>query len=332
MKLEIIGSRYSETMNFERINQWCGLNIILKDKCLDSLVNYFSNTKKLSLEEDIKIRIDDVEVGRKYYQLICINDREQLISVIKNMKTGLVIRLIQDQLTSFDNEYKLEELDSILISIFSDINAGLVSDLGNISLDYEREALWSMVQKSELKTENGDSLETLSTMELLDIFFNSLERICQTAPEKYLIVFKNIDHFVLRENYLKVVSRSYDNAYKYDTTYIFTTSLPRYVLPEDAVIEGITVFNNVVYSLPDNIHLKEFINDYYPCQKEFDIEEISNMICDIIHYINVSDLPVENLQSLVLQRMINKSNLENTNVFKNGNKIEIQYISGEDML
>lgn len=115
--------------------------------------------------------------------------------------------------------------------------------------------------------------------------------------------------------------------HKNDIVFIFSTSLPRFVVLDESLIKGITVFNNIVYSLPDMIHLKKFVNDYYPCQREFSYNDIFKLLEDNVHYLNVSELPVSNMQSIVLQRMINDSNLELTKKMVIGNKLEMQFIS-----
>lgn len=115
--------------------------------------------------------------------------------------------------------------------------------------------------------------------------------------------------------------------YRLNIVFLFSTSLPRFVVLDESLIEGVTVFNNIVYSLPDMLHLKKFVNDYYPCKKEFNSNEIIRLLEDTVHYLNLSELPVSNMQSIVFQKMINDSNLELTPKMLIGNKIELQYIS-----
>lgn len=82
---------------------------------------------------------------------------------------------------------------------------------------------------------------------------------------------------------------------------------------------GVTVFNDVIYGIPDMYHIKEFIENNYPYNRELEYDELIEMLQNVIHKIggkgelvSISDLVILKLinESLAINECITKSPVE----------------------
>ena len=93
MRLTIKNFEKSYEVGLEKVNQWCGSNVIRKNEILKMLSKYFSKSKYVECEE--KIRCDvfcgKEKLGREYFEIYNVDSREQFISQLKIGMNCLVV-------------------------------------------------------------------------------------------------------------------------------------------------------------------------------------------------------------------------------------------------
>ena len=277
MIIDICEQANVQTYNFERITQFLGQNIITKNKVIDSVAKYFSSDKYAEWENKPNLIYKGEEIGRKYFATILIDNRNDLINQIRNLKTGIIIKLIKNALNEFDYQNSMERINDELIKIFTDLENDIFDDIGNLSIGFEREGLLDIVQKTYIETKDSKHLEELETIELLNIFSNALVRLQKFEPAKVMVIFKNIDHILDSNNYNIFMKKLKEIAEITDSWFLISASLDGYCFIDGEYIEGIAVFNDVVFNMPDIEHLNKFLINNYP----YNINEEENIV-DII--------------------------------------------------
>ncbi|MBR1861485.1 MAG: hypothetical protein IJ796_06470 [Lachnospiraceae bacterium] len=328
MNLNVRYNNQHINVSLGSISQWCGYNIKTKEFIITSLEKHFSSYKYQEYEDTLinNVSIDGEHIGRKYCRLIRIKDKESLLQSIKNSKIGILSSLIRNKISSFNFQKELEIIDNSLLRIYGLINTEVMEFLGKIELDYDREDILSIVSNSEYVTRDGQVVDALNYDELLVIFLNTLRELQNKDPEKYIIIFENIDHYIEAECYKSIVKKSEEIAGISDTYFIFSTSIRGYALVDEEKCEYITVFNDLVYSMPDYAHLYEFVNSNYPCSKHWGDEVLKEIIAECVHDVGKIG-NIGSIDGFVVRKMIN-STLSINNVMKNvGNSIELKYLA-----
>ena len=238
MNLTIAFEGKSYEINFERVNQWCGQNVILKSKILRHLGKFFSGGKYYDWEEEPIILLDGERIGRKSYQTIMVHNKEEMISLIRNTKTGLFIKLLKERLNAFNYQDSLERIDMELTRIFSGVEDELLAHIPNLSINYERENLFDIVQKSELLSKSGDVLEKLNEPQLLETLMECICEYQYNVPNRIIVIIENIDHLVERQDYRHFIEKSFLISRQTETYFVFATSLDGYVYIDQGTIEG----------------------------------------------------------------------------------------------
>jgi len=310
---------------FARVNQWCGHNIVLKNKLIRHITKYFSNSKYLTDEDEIRVFIEGEEVGRKYFNTIWIRNREDLISIIRNSKTGLLMKIVKERLNEFQYQDALERIDNELMRIFDELENRLFCNISNIMLNYERADLFDIIQSSEALSEKGKPLETMEEKELINTFLGLLEEYQSCIPEKVLIVFENIDHIMTVQDYKEVLEKCRKLSTTSESYFICSSSINRYVKINNELCEGITVFNDLIYTVPDYEHLLDYIRENYPYVTTLSDEQICEMLEDIIHGVGKSDDIVQ-LESEVIRKIINKTMAISNRMRKGVNPLIIPFL------
>lgn len=309
------------------ISQWCGYDVKTKNRIIDILNKYFSSAKYLEYERDMSgcIAIDGEKIGRKYYKIYCISSKEDLIQYIKGAKTGLIIKYIKSVINKFDYQKELEIIDDALLKIYQILNEDIES-FGKVMFDYDREELFSIIHQSEIKSSDSDYLEILSEYELATIFLNTYKKIQTIEPEKSLIIFKNIDHLIHKEKYDNFIHICDDVKMDSNTEFIISSSIDEYVYFDKILCEGITVFNDVIYRVPEYIHLKEYVENEYPIYEELDEDTFDLIMKKCINKIGKTG-NITSFEDVAIYKMINKTLLIDNIIEKPVKSMVIAYIS-----
>ena len=328
MRIDI--SKYEKIYTFEceHITQLCGQNIQKKTYILESLRRYFSSYK---YSEEINpgrdtVKIDGKEVGRKYFSVISISKQSDLISAIKLSKQSLMTEYLKQMLQDFEYQNYLRNIDEELEKLFIGLNEKM-NDLGEVSLSYETSDIWAMVQSSKITGIRQDSIDDKDNFELVTIFFNLLTQVLKGAPKKLLVLIENIDHLLTMEEYKIFMSEVKRICEQYDIYFIVTLSLDGYVVMEQELFTGISIFGEEDFQMPEFNELLCYINNNYPCYKIFSEREILTLMEKIIQKIGRKKY-LSTIEENVLCKLINQSFLLSDKEDCGGSSCELNFLKG----
>lgn len=327
MKLSIKNNDDIYEINVERLSQWTGSNFKMKNFCVDSLYKYFSGYKYSDYENNYyeNVMLNGERVGRKYVKIYKISGKEDVLKQIKISKTSMMLSLINEELKSFNNQSDLELINNVLIKIYENINQSLGKNINNVKLDFEREELWDIIQKSIVTTNNGKNVDVLSEYELIDSFIDEIRVLQKNNPEKVLIIIENIDHMITRDNYKKIYNKIINLCEVRDVYFILTNSTNGYTVIDEEFIEGVSVFNDVLFSLPELERIEDFIKNNYPIERcTFNRNDMSEVLENVVDLIG---RPISNyMENMIYLKMINESlMIKNSCKYRPG-QIELNYL------
>lgn len=331
MIIDIYEASKTYTINFERITQFLGKNVILKKHVMDIIKKYFSSEKYDEWENIPKIKLCDEELGRKYYTTYNISCRNDLIDYIRNLKAGMIVRLIKISMNEYSYQTAMKIIDDELTSIFLDLERNILRDIGNISVGYNCENLINIIQKSYIETREGKALEQLNNYELFNIFLNTLHRLQEYEPTKVLVCVKDIDHLLESDKYNTLCQKIEEISKITDTWFIISASLDGYCVVDKDMIEGINVFNELVYSVPDLEHLKEYLEDNYPFNVVLEEKKLLNILKYAIPYIGVAE-PFLTYDVMTSIKIVNDTLEIKNSLDKPANVLSLAFLSDKNMI
>lgn len=311
MKVEITEFEKIYSFNLLPITQLCGQNIIKKSYILESFRRHFSSYKYQEGQEKWinNIKIDDSFIGRKYFSILSIKNTDDIFDAIKCTKQSLMMEYLKQLIQNFELQKRMENIHVELDCIFQILNND-IHQLGSIELDYSMSNIWDILQKSDIYGENQTRLDNKSGYEIIVILLNLLEQKLSYAPQKQLIIFENIDHFLTKEEYVKIIKKIERIVKKYDIYFIITTSLDGYVECEKDILSGITILGDVNFQMPDFNDIKNFIIENYPWNKKISDEMIKILLEKIVQKIGRRSY-LCSVEENVLCKMINQTLLLN---------------------
>lgn len=327
MKLKIDNDIKHIEIEYCPVMQFCGSNIIEKNRIIEIIRKYFSCSKYMEYEGmlECKISLDNDEIGRKTFELYYVAEAEDLINSIKLNKTSMVAKLVKNYIAEFECQEFMQKIDDELMQICNLIN-NEISQLGDIQLRYEMSELWDMVQKSSIVPYNyNEYLENKSGNELVNIYLNSLEKSLEIFPERTLVIFRDLDHLVKKSEYCDLVYRMKNISDNYDVHFIISSSIDGYCWLKNRLETGVTVFNDVIYGIPDMYHIKEFIENNYPYNRKLEYDELIEMLQNVIHKIGGKGKLVS-ISDLVILKLINESLAINECITKSPVEQEISFL------
>ena len=291
----------------EQITQICGQNVPVKNYIINSLCKYFSADKYFEYEEKMidNILIYGENPGRKMWECMRVSSIEDIIMFMQLGRKSIVNKVIKECLANFDNQAGLEEIDNILISIFDRINKELLGS-ERIELQYEAEDILSVVCNTSVKTKDGKDIHELTYEELFNEFIDMLGKLQIKMPDKRMIVFENVDHYLTVNQYVGLVKKCENIAYGNNIWFVFATSLDDYLYCSEKYMESINIVNDEIFSIGNIEKMVEYIGSSYPINKKFDNENIIELLPRIIQQIGKKDA-INDLENQVVLKLINDS-------------------------
>lgn len=291
------------------VTQLCGQNISKKTFILESLRRHFSAYKYPEYRNPWRenVRIDGEIPGRKYFQIISIRGKEDLLQQIRITKQSILLEFLNEMVQSFSYQKHLQMIDEQLSQMFIGLNRQM-EGLGDVRLNYSISDLWNMVQQSHLETEEGDTVEEKEPEELLEILFHILEEVQRCKPRKMLIMLENLDHLVDVNQYKEMIEQLYEMSYCYDMYFICTTSLNGYVDLKKELCEGVCVVGNDLFQMPEMHQLLTCINIQYPYHKIWEVDELQLALENVLQDIG-QEKYLRNVQENIICKIINTSML-----------------------
>lgn len=293
------------------VAQLCGQNISKKDFIFKSLERYFSNYKYPENNNPFRdnVLIDDEIVGRKYFQVINISKREQIISYINLSKQSLFLQYLNSILQDYNCQTELEAIAELLNSIFVQLNVK-IKELGPVKLDYAETEIWDIIQKSDVVGLSDQELDELSNVELISTLMEILEALMKSEPKNYLILFQNLDHYITKEEYKKIYERMEKLSFDYNVKFIISLSLDRYVVTSRENLQDICVYGDENFQFPSYDRFKHSIMNSYPIYQEIDDMQLLECIGNIVQEIGQKKY-LTALEDNVICKIINQSLLLN---------------------
>lgn len=324
ISVAVSGKEYE--LQVEPITQICGTNIVLKEKLVSDIRKYFENSKGMQ-----RIKIDGKEVGRNFLDLCFIDSREGIVSAFKMGKNTVFNRYVTRQIQAIDIQKEMGKIDICLIKVFEMFNEVITKSIGKISINYELEDIFNMVQKTAITTDEGDDIASLTNYELLVSFINLQKSILENAPSKTIIIVNNVDHMLTRNEYKRLLKMCKSITDNLDISFIFTTSLDGYILINEENISGINIVNDEITCLFSVEDIRTYINDSYPVNYRFSNERIIEMLEKIVNYIGDYEYETD-MQSQVVLFLINRTNAIKNKVKTVLNKAENAFLYDGNMV
>lgn len=309
MKIIIVNKNKKQIINLSKLTQLLGYNFSEKDFIVNSIIKHFSTYKYKEYEEYMidNIFFDlNVKAGREFFQVININNKNDLISFIKLSKASLFQEYINNELKKFDSQCHIEEIRDILNKIYYNLNESIVDNIGNIKIDFDNENLFNIVQKSEVYNINELPIESNTSFELFEIVLNIIDKIQSTEPRRLLVIVNNIDHMVGINEYKALIKHIITLINKSNTYFFTTLSIQGYPVVEKEYLEGINIVNDIVFNIENFEMIKEFLIYNYPIFINFSDDEILQLYGSICHQIGKNN-DIDDIRSRIVLKLINNS-------------------------
>lgn len=280
----------------------------MKTFLLDSLTKHFYNSKYMDYEKKYvnNVYIHNEVAGKNLFKITRIKEKFDMISTIKLGKSTMMQNYIKNLFIQFDVQKEIELIDESLTHIFNMLNDKINKVIPEISLDYEYEDLFNIIQKSEVKTIDGKNIENISELELVETFINISYEIYDIDLQPRIIIFENIDHILEKSEYRMVYKKAKDIADKSEIKFIFTTSIEGYTVIEEDCIEQITIMNDEIFAMPELEIIKLYLENKYPNNNLFNQKEVLEKLKNIVNRIGEKNTELD-LTSYVVLKEINES-------------------------
>lgn len=307
MKIDISEYEKRYTFELDSVTQLCGQNMVKKTYILESMRRYFSTFKYPEQPNKWRdnVKVDNKVVGRKFFTLISVKGISDILAMLGWAKQSLFTQYMKQLIEKLDCQMHLRTITDEVEEIIGLMNKEM-NQLGNIELTYTISDVWDMVQNSSITGCDETLLENQGNYELLLIFLNLLEEIVKVNPKKILVILENIDHLISRKEYRDVLSKLQNIGMKYDIYFILSTSIDGYIGCEPSLCNGISVFGDVDFQMPEFDKILEYIQDNYPYNKKIDKKQLENDLEGIIHKIGQKQF-LCSVEESVICKLINQS-------------------------
>jgi hypothetical protein len=308
LNIQITNKHEEYEIHLEPITQLCGVDFDKKQFIIKSLYKHFSNSKYDVYEEFMQdnIRIDNTEIGRKYFSVFRIESRADLINAIKITKSSLMMKYLTGEYSEFECQQIIDAISENLEQLYLILNENIANCMEHIEIGYRINQLMDIIQSSEIMGAGHKSLENLSNLELLMTYLDLLHQIQRKSPNKTMVIFDNMDHFIKYSDYLKFLGKAEGLTHEFDIWFVFLTSTEQYVAIDESNIEGINVINDVIFSFPEIEQMLLFLKRNYPLEIEFSVSEVCEELRCIIQNIGRQNY-INSLRSNVFLKLIQNS-------------------------
>lgn len=333
MNMKIYKGTACYELEFLQITQLCGTDFSKKDFILDSIQKYFSNARYTEYEKKLwgNVLIGGEQVGRKYFTCHSIENRTDLIKKIGMGKTGLVMEYLFEAVREFACQKELDSIVEHLEKLYLQLNQEMSICVNNIELSYEPKNLLEIIQTSQIKTKAGGNLEELSNYELLITYMELLAEREKKQSEKMLIIIKDIDHLLEYQEYCMFFEKIRNMFKNLNVWLIFSTSIDGFVMLEKEFIKAVNVINDVIYSMPEEEKIMEFVRENYPCEKNLELYAVMEGIRCIIQKIGKGKCKF-NIMSAVFLKLINASLCIDSVMQEGINQLENAFLMSKNMV
>ena len=311
MKVEVLEYEKKYSFELEAVTQLCGQNIMKKSYIFESIRRYFSSYKyregKNKWRDNVKF--DGELLGRKHFTVISISNIRDILTMIKWSKQSLMAEYVKALMQKFDLQQHLRIINEELEKMFQTMNGDL-NQLGTLELTYAMSDAWEMIQKTDITGKDQIELEDKDNYELLTIFINLVEKTLENNPQKMIVLIENVDHYISRKEYAKILEKLKSTARNYNVFFVLSTSLDGYVICDKDLCTGIKIFGETDFQMPELERIVEYVKENYPYNKKLSEQQIQKDIAKIIHRIGQEDYLLD-VEENVICKLINQTMMIN---------------------
>lgn len=327
MKMHITDYEKRYELEICCVTQLCGRNIQLKNYIYESIRRYYGGYKYSEQQNKWRdnVFVDEVNTGRKKYEVISISSIEDLITYIGLNKKSLMVEYLKNIIDECKYHNMVESINDDVERVLIKINDE-IKRLGDVEICYDNKYLWDVICNSKIKTTTGYELYDLNNKELYNIFLNTLQEMLAYKPREVLVLFENIDHFLYKNEYYELVGKMIEVSDTFNVVFINSMCLDDYLYTDERIYSGINVFNDEIYNLPSKERLEDYISNNYPKNISLDrmnldaiIGKVGNRICGGNNLYTIDEMVVLKL----INSSMNKT--ENLEICE-GNQLEIAYL------
>jgi len=305
----------------EGIVQICGTNLVKKERIIDSIKKYFSTSKTLFEEKQYnKVFAYGKEIRKNYYEFDIVSDKSDLVKELQIGKSTIMKTILENKMEEFEYRCEIEKIKEEVEILFNKINEELLGTFSGIHIDFEHESLLNMIQKSQIYSLDGMSVDSMETFELVK---NYLQLQSQNLKTNHVIVFKNIDHYLRASEYKKIYQLCRKINSEKQIIFVFTISLDNYCVVDNENCNHILIINEEDYLMPKLDKIENFIFEHYPVNKKPD--NISFILERIINKISSNNY-LEQMEEQVILKSINRTMLLEDKLKGPINSLELNYL------
>ncbi len=309
------------------ITQLCGRNIQLKNYVYESIRRYYGGYKYSEQQNKWRdnVFVNEVNTGRKKYEVISISSIEDLMSYIGLNKQSLMVEYLKNVVDECQYNNMVENINDDVERVLIEINND-IKKLGDVEICYNSTYIWDVIANSIIKTTDECELYDLNNLELFKIFLNTLKEMLIYKPRDIFVLFENIDHFLYKNEYDELVRKMMEISDSFNVVFINSMCLDDYLYIDERIYSGINIFNDEIYNLPCKTRIEEFILNNYPKNNSLDRINLDNTMGRIVNRIG-SGNNLYTINEMVILKLINTSmnKIETLEISENC-KLELAYL------
>jgi (2Fe-2S) ferredoxin len=307
--------------------QLCGMNCKKKEFIINSIEKHFSSVKYKDYEKEYQecFLVDGQILGRNYFKTYSIQNREDIIRYIQISKSSMMMQYFSNCLTEYNCTQDMSVIVERLENIFQNINETFLENGSKVKLSFEENNIFNLIQNAKVESYDGQDIHMLNNLELLTEFLQLIEKNLLYQPGKILLIFKNIDHLLERQEYQLFVDKVEKISNGFDISIICTLSIEGYVDIRKQFFEGIHIINDVVYQMPELERVKEFVQDHYPSGRIVSEKDVQNFCKEIMHKIGCDRYKLITRENVYL-KLLNDSLVLRQKESENLDKMELDFI------
>lgn len=307
--------------------QLCGMNCKKKEFIINSIEKHFSSGKYKDYEKEYQecFLVDGQILGRNYFKTYSIQNREDIIRYIQISKSSIMMQYFSNCLTEYNCAQDMSVIGEHLENIFQNINESFLENGSKVKLSFEENNIFNLIQNAKVESYDGQDIHLLNNLELLTEFLQLIEKNLLYQPGKILLIFKNIDHLLERQEYQLFVDKVEKISNGFDISIICTLSIEGYVDIRKQFFEEIHIINDVVYQMPELERVKEFVQDHYPSGRKVSEKDVQNFCKEIMHKIGCDQYKLITRENVYL-KLLNDSLVLRQKESEKLDKMELDFI------
>ncbi|MBN2287213.1 MAG: hypothetical protein JXQ26_08655 [Tissierellales bacterium] len=317
-------------LNFGSLTQMLGYDGEKKEYIIESLRKFFSKYKYDDSEDYYtnNVSIDDMEIGRNYFQTHYASNLSDIEDDLKNAKSTMLNEYLLKQINDFDLSNLVDQFNEYIDLIIEKINRGVSIESLDVVLSVKPYGIEDVI-KNNLKISFEDheqkNLNYISNYKKILCFLELIEKLNQINPKKRLIILNNIDRYIKQNEFLRIMELMELKSKENDFFYVVSSSIEGYCYLNPFILQTINVINDTTYSFPPMEIFRKYVENHYPYYKKIDTNDLLDKLKPVIHKIGSKENYL-NIESQVILKILNESEKTINRGILIPNILELKYI------